>query len=219
MVRLGLRVGLHAGLNVIYDIPEGRPIWKTIPIRIGVTVFAVVVMVVSAVIVVVSGPVAEQVGDLIGAGDTAVLVWGILKWPVLLVLVSVLFAVLFWASPNAKQGGVKWVSPGGVIAVVIWLIVSGLFAVYVAYFSSYNKTYGSLAGVVVFLVWLWLTNIAILLGAEVNAESTAAGRSPRACPRTSSPSPSRATRAPWTTSTSEPPPRRPSAGRTDRPRP
>lgn len=156
--------------NVIYDIPEGRPIWKTVPIRVGVTLFAVVVMIVSAVIVVVSGPVAEQVGGLVGAGDTALLVWGVLKWPVLLILVSVLFAVLFWASPNAKQGGVKWVSPGGIIAVVIWLVVSGLFAVYVAFFSSYNKTYGSLAGVVVFLVWLWLTNIAILLGAEVNAE-------------------------------------------------
>ena len=156
--------------NVIYDIPEGRPLWKTVPIRIGVTLFAVVVMVVSAVIVVVSGPVAEQVGELVGAGDTALVVWGVLKWPVLLVLVSVLFAVLFWASPNAKQGGVKWVSPGGVIAVLIWLVVSVLFAIYVASFSSYSKTYGSLAGVVVFLVWLWLTNIAILLGAEVNAE-------------------------------------------------
>jgi membrane protein len=156
--------------NVIYDIPEGRPIWKTIPVRVGVTIFAVVVSVISAVIVVVSGPVAQQVGDLIGLGDTAVTVWNVLKWPVLLVLVSVLFAVLFWASPNAKQGGVKWVSPGGIIAVVIWLIVSALFALYVAYFSSYNKTYGSLAGVVIFLVWLWLTNIAILLGAEVNAE-------------------------------------------------
>jgi membrane protein len=156
--------------NVIYDIPEGRPIWKTIPIRVGVTVFAVVVMVVSAVIVVVSGPVARQIGQLVGAGDTGLTLWNVLKWPVLLLLVSVLFAVLFWASPNARQGGVKWVSPGGIIAVVIWLVVSGLFAVYVAYFSSYNKTYGSLAGVVVFLVWLWLTNIAILLGAEVNAE-------------------------------------------------
>lgn len=156
--------------NVIYDIPEGRPIWKTIPIRIGVTVLAVVVMVVSAVIVVVSGPVAQQVGGLVGAGDTTLLVWSVLKWPVLLVLVSVLFAVLFWASPNAKQGGVRWVSPGGVIAVLLWLVVSAVFAVYVANFSSYDKTYGSLAGVVVFLVWLWLTNIAILLGAEVNAE-------------------------------------------------
>jgi membrane protein len=135
-----------------------------------VTVFAVVVMVVSAVIVVVSGPVARQIGQLVGAGDTGLMLWNVLKWPVLLLLVSVLFAVLFWASPNARQGGVKWVSPGGILAVLIWLVVSGLFAVYVAYFSSYNKTYGSLAGVVVFLVWLWLTNIAILLGAEVNAE-------------------------------------------------
>lgn len=156
--------------NVIYDIPEGRPLWKTLPIRIGMTVLAVIVMVMSAVIAVVSGPVAEQVGGLVGAGDTALLVWGIAKWPVLLVLVSVLFALLFWASPNARQGGIKWVSPGGIIAVVLWLIVSALFALYVAFFSSYDKTYGSLAGVVVFLVWLWLTNIAILLGAEVNAE-------------------------------------------------
>lgn len=156
--------------NVIYDIPEGRPIWKTIPIRVGVTLLAVVVMVLSVVIVVVSGPVAQQIGDVVGLGDTALTVWGIAKWPVLLFIVSALFAVLFWASPNAKQGGIKWVSPGGIIAVLIWLVISGLFAVYVAYFSSYNKTYGSLAGVVVFLVWLWLTNIAILLGAEVNAE-------------------------------------------------
>jgi membrane protein len=156
--------------NVIYDIPEGRPIWKTVPVRVGVTVLAVVVMVVSAVIVVVSGPVARQVGQLVGAGDTGLLLWNILKWPLLLLLVSVLFAVLFWASPNARLGGVRWVSPGGILAVLIWVVVSGLFALYVAYFSSYDRTYGSLAGVVVFLVWLWLTNIAILLGAEVNAE-------------------------------------------------
>lgn len=156
--------------NVIYDMPEGRPIWKTLPIRVGLTVLAVLVMVASVVIVVVSGPVARQVGDVLGAGETVVLLWSILKWPVLLVLVSLLLAVLFWASPNVKQAGIKWVSPGGVIAVLIWLAVSGLFAVYVTNFASYNKTYGSLAGVVVFLVWLWLTNVAILLGAEVNAE-------------------------------------------------
>ena len=98
------------------------------------------------------------------------LIWNIAKWPVLLILVSVLLAILFWASPNAKQGGVKWVSPGGVIAVLIWLVISGMFALYVATFASYDKTYGSLAGVVIFLVWLWLSNLAILLGAEVNAE-------------------------------------------------
>jgi membrane protein len=156
--------------NVIYDIGEGRPIWTTLPIRIGLTLLAVVTIVVSVVIVVVSGPVAQQVGDVIGVGDTAVLVWNILKWPVLLILVSVLLAVLFWASPNAKQAGIKWVSPGGLIAVVIWLGASALFALYVTHFASYDKTYGSMAGVVIFLVWLWITNIALLLGAEVNAE-------------------------------------------------
>ena len=156
--------------NVIYDIGEGRPIWKTVPIRIGLTVLAVVVIVLSVVIVVVSGPVAKQVGDVIGAGETTVLIWSIVKWPVLLVLVSVLLAILFWASPNAKQAGIKWVSPGGVIAVLIWLGASALFALYVTHFASYDRTYGSMAGVVIFLVWLWLTNIALLLGAEINAE-------------------------------------------------
>jgi membrane protein len=156
--------------NVIYGIGEGRPIWKTVPIRIGVTVVAVLLLLIAAVIVVVSGPIAEQVGELVGVGATTVVIWQIAKWPVLLVVVSVLLAILFWASPNAKQGGVKWVSPGGVIAVLVWMAVSGLFAVYVANFSSYDKTYGSLAGVVIFLVWLWLTNVALLLGAEVNAE-------------------------------------------------
>jgi membrane protein len=156
--------------NVIYHMGEGRPIWKTIPIRIGVTIVAVVVLVVGAVIVVVSGPIAKQVGDAVGAGGTTVLVWNIVKWPLLLLLVSLLLAVLFWASPNAKQGGIKWISPGGVAATIGWLVVSSLFAVYVVNFSSYNKTYGSLAGVVIFLVWLWLTNIALLFGAELNAE-------------------------------------------------
>lgn len=156
--------------NVVYGIGEGRPIWKTVPVRLGVTVAAVIILLLSAVIVVVSGPIAQQIGDVIGVGDTTVLIWNIAKWPVLLLLVAVLLAILFWASPNAKQGGIKWVSPGGAIAVVIWLVISALFAVYVTNFSSYNKTYGSLAGVVIFLVWLWLSNIAILLGAEINAE-------------------------------------------------
>jgi len=156
--------------NVVYDIGEGRPIWKTIPVRLGVTVAAVLILVLSVVIVVVSGPVAQQVGDLVGVGSTTVTVWNIVKWPVLLVLLSFLLAILYWASPNAKQGGVKWVSPGGVVAVVIWVLISVLFAIYVTNFSSYDKTYGSLAGVVIFLVWLWLSNIAILMGAEINAE-------------------------------------------------
>ncbi len=166
----GYVAGFMRASNRIYDIGEGRPIWKTLPIRIGLTILAVVVIVISVVIVVVSGPVAQQIGDIIGAGDTTVLIWNIVKWPVLFVLVSLLLAILFWAAPNAKQGGIRWVSPGGVVAVLLWVGVSALFALYVTHFASYDKTYGSMAGVVIFLVWLWLTNIAILLGAEINAE-------------------------------------------------
>ncbi|MEU4480625.1 YihY/virulence factor BrkB family protein [Micromonospora sp. NPDC023966] len=156
--------------NNIYDVPEGRPIWKTLPIRLGVTAVIGVMLLISAVIVVFTGGLAEQAGNAIGLGSTAVTVWNIAKWPVLLVLVSLMFAILYWASPNARHGGFRWVSPGGILAVVIWLVISGLFALYVGNFASYNKTYGALAGVIIFLVWLWLSNIAILLGAEFDAE-------------------------------------------------
>ncbi|MFG2168470.1 YihY/virulence factor BrkB family protein [Micromonospora chersina] len=156
--------------NSIYDVPEGRPIWKTLPIRLGVTAVIGVMLLISAVIVVFTGGLAEQAGNAIGLGSTAVTVWNIAKWPVLLVLVSLMFAILYWASPNARHGGFRWVSPGGILAVVIWLVVSGLFALYVSNFGSYNKTYGAVAGVIIFLVWLWLSNIAILLGAEFDAE-------------------------------------------------
>jgi membrane protein len=157
--------------NAIYDVDEGRPIWKTAPVRLGVTLLLVIMLVASAIMVVVSGPIASQVGHAIGIGDTAVTVWNIAKWPVLLVLVSLMFSLLYWACPNVKQPGFRWITPGGVLAVVVWLLASGLFAVYVALSGSYNKTYGTLATVIVFLVWLWITNIAILLGAEFNAET------------------------------------------------
>ncbi|MFG1838110.1 YihY/virulence factor BrkB family protein [Micromonospora sp. NPDC049175] len=156
--------------NSIYDVPEGRPIWKTLPIRLGVTAVVGVLLLASAVIVVFTGRLAEAVGDVVGLGSAAVTVWDVAKWPVLLILVSLMFAILYWASPNARHGGFRWVSPGGVLAVVIWLVISGLFALYVSNFGSYNKTYGALAGVIIFLVWLWLSNIAILLGAEFDAE-------------------------------------------------
>ncbi|TDD68822.1 YihY/virulence factor BrkB family protein [Actinomadura rubrisoli] len=155
--------------NIVYDIPEGRPIWKTVPIRIGVTLVTLVLLSASAIAVVVSGPLARKAGDLLGLGSAAVTTWNIAKWPVLLIVVSFLFALLYWAAPNAKRG-FRWVTPGGVLAIALWLVASAAFALYVAGFSSYNKTYGSLAGVIVFLVWLWITNLAILLGAELNAE-------------------------------------------------
>jgi YihY family inner membrane protein len=155
--------------NAIYDVPEGRPIWKTLPIRLGVTVVVMVLLAVSAVAVVATGGVADRLGKLLGIGLTAVNTWNLLKWPVLLLIVSFMFALLYWASPNARQG-FRWVSPGGILAVVVWVLASVAFAIYVANFSSYNKTYGSLASVIIFLVWLWLSNTAILLGAELNAE-------------------------------------------------
>jgi membrane protein len=156
--------------NSIYDIEEGRPVWMTIPIRLAVTVVLLALLAISALAVVLTGGLARQVGNLIGAGSSAVQVWDIAKWPVLLIVVSFMFAILYWASPNVKHPGFRWVSPGGLFAVVVWVIASALFAFYVSNFSSYNKTYGSLAAVIVFLVWLWISNIAVLLGAELNAE-------------------------------------------------
>jgi len=156
--------------NAIYDVPEGRPIWKTVPIRILVTIVTGLLIAVSALAVVFTGDLAEQVGKLIGIESAAVTVWDIAKWPVLVLLVALMFAILYWASPNAKQAGFRWVSPGGLVAVILWIGVSAGFAFYVANFASYNKTYGTLGGVIVFFVWLWISNIAVLLGAEFDAE-------------------------------------------------
>jgi membrane protein len=156
--------------NVIYDIEEGRPIYKTLPVRVLLTLVLLVLLAISAVGVVATGGLAEKIGDLLGVGDTAVDVWKIAKWPVLLLVVSFMFALLYWAAPNVKPTGFRWISPGGLLAVIGWLIASAAFAFYVANFGSYNKTYGALGGVIIFLVWLWISNIMVLLGAQFNAE-------------------------------------------------
>ncbi|MBV9467501.1 MAG: YihY/virulence factor BrkB family protein [Solirubrobacterales bacterium] len=156
--------------NAIYDIDEGRPLWMILPLRIAVTVVLLALLAISAIAVVVTGGLAQQVGKLLGVGSTAVSVWDIAKWPVLLLVVSLMFSILYWAAPNVRHPGFRWLSPGGVFAVAVWVIASAAFAFYVANFSSYNKTYGALGGIVVFLVWLWISNVALLLGAEWNAE-------------------------------------------------
>jgi membrane protein len=156
--------------NNVWDAPEGRPIWKKIPVRLAVTIVLLILLTVTALAIVFTGPVAKQVGDIIGLGSTFVQVWSIVKWPILLLIVSFMISLLYWACPNVKQPGFPWVTPGGLLAVVLWIIASALFAFYVSNFSSYNKTYGSLGGVIVFLTWLWITNIIILLGAEFNSE-------------------------------------------------
>lgn len=156
--------------NSIYAIEEGRPVWKTIPTRVLTTIVLLVLLAVSAVAVVLTGGLAGQVGKLLGVRGTAVTVWDIAKWPVLVLVVGTMFSILYWATPNVKQPGFRWLTPGGLFAVVMWIVVSAAFAAYVANFGSYNKTYGALGGVIVFLVWLWLSNVAVLLGAKLNAE-------------------------------------------------
>jgi membrane protein len=155
--------------NAVYDIGEGRPVWKTLPIRLGVTVVVVVLLAAIAVGVVFSGTLARKAGDVLGVGHTAVTAWNFAKWPVMVILLALIIALLYWASPNVKRR-IRWVTPGSFLAVIIWIIASALFALYVANFSSYNKTYGSLAAVIIFLVWLWISNLAILLGLEFDAE-------------------------------------------------
>ena len=156
--------------NVIYEVEEGRSIIKLRPLQMLVTLVLILLVAVVLLALVVTGPVAKAVGDAVGVGSSAVTVWDIAKWPVLLAVVVGMIALLYYASPNAKLGGFKSILPGSALAVVVWLLASAGFAFFVANFGSYNKTYGALAGVVVFLVWLWITNVAILLGAELNAE-------------------------------------------------
>jgi membrane protein len=176
--------------NAIYEREEGRGFFKLRPVQLLVTLVLILMSALLVVALIVSGPVAEAVGNAVGLGSTAVTVWDIAKWPVMLVVVMVMLAILYYASPNAKQPGFKWISPGSIVAVVIWVIASALFAFYVATFSSYNKTYGALAGVVVFLVWMWITNLAFLFGAELNAEFERAKAGLRSAPPPPSPPPS-----------------------------
>ena len=162
--------GFMKATNVIYEVEEGRKFWKLKPLQILVTVVIMILTTVIVLAIVVTGPVAERVGQIVGAGDTAVTVFNIAKWPVIALIVSQIFAFLYYVGPNVKQPGFRWVSPGGLVAVVLWIVASAAFAFYVANFGSYSKTYGSMAAVIVFLVWLWITNLVMLLGAELNAE-------------------------------------------------
>lgn len=159
---------MRAG-NAVYDIGEGRPAWQTLPIRLALTLALLLLMALIAVGVVLTGRLARRTGDLLGLGDAGVTAWGIAKWPVMVLLVSLLIALLYWAAPNVRRP-FHWITPGSVLAVPLWLAASAAFALYVANFGSYNETYGSVTAVIIFLVWLWLSNIAILLGLELNAE-------------------------------------------------
>ena len=157
-------------MNRIYEIGEGRPIWKLRPLMLLVTLVMVLLAALVLVALVLTGPAADAVGSALGLGSTVVTVWSIAKWPVLLAVVVVIVAILYWATPNVQQPKFRWMSIGALLAIVVWVLASAAFGFYVANFSSYNATYGSLAGVIVFLLWLWITNLALLFGAELDAE-------------------------------------------------
>jgi membrane protein len=157
-------------MNAIYEIDEGRPFWKLRPVVLLVTLVAILLIAVVLVMLIVSGPLASSLGSVIGLSAQAVTVWNIVKWPVIAVFVMVIVAILYHATPNVKQPKFRWLSVGAIVAIVIWVVASVAFAFYVATFGSYDKTYGSLAGAVVGLLWLWLTNVALLFGAELDSE-------------------------------------------------
>lgn len=156
--------------NVVYETPEGRKVWKLKPLQLLVTLIGVLFAAVILALLVLSGPVVDAIGSAIGGGQTGQTGWNVIKWPVVLVVLALMIAVLYYSTPNVKLRGFRWVSPGAAVAIVVAIVASALFAFYVANFGSYNKTYGALAGVVVFLVWFWLINVALLFGIELDAE-------------------------------------------------
>ncbi len=156
--------------NIVYETPEGRPFWKLRPLQLLVTLVMILLLAAVLLGLVLTGPVVSAVAGPLGIGSTAQTVFNIAKWPIMLIAVILMFAVLFHAAPNVKLPGFKWVTPGAILALVVWIVASVGFAFYVANFGSYDKTYGALGGLVILLMWMWLTNIALLLGMELNAE-------------------------------------------------
>jgi membrane protein len=156
--------------NVIYETTEGRPFWRLRPLQILITVAMVLLLAAVALALVLTGPIVEAVADPIGVGQSAVDVWNVAKWPALILVVLLMFAVLYYATPNVKLRSFRFITPGSLLAIVLWAVASALFALYVSQFGSYDKTYGTLGGLVSLLVWMWISNLALLMGAELNAE-------------------------------------------------
>ncbi|MFI6067757.1 YihY/virulence factor BrkB family protein [Micromonospora sp. NPDC051227] len=156
--------------NAVYGVTEGRPVWKLRPLQIGLAAISLVLLAVVAFALIVSGPVTDAVGDLINAGGLARTVWSVAKWPVLAMIMMALLSLLFWIAPNVRQPRFRWLTPGGAVALISWAAASFGFGLYVANFASYNTTYGSLGAAIAFLVWLYLSNSALMLGVQINAE-------------------------------------------------
>jgi membrane protein len=157
-------------MNAIYEVEEGRKFYVLRPLQILITIVGVLLLTVITIAIVASGSVASAIGDAIGLSDAVVTTWNIAKWPLIVIIVSLMIAALYNVAPNVKQPKFRWFTLGGFLALVMWVVASAAFGFYVANFGSYNKTYGSLGAVISFLVWMWITNNVLLFGAEVNAE-------------------------------------------------
>ncbi|MDP9981246.1 membrane protein [Pseudarthrobacter oxydans] len=157
-------------MNRIYEVDEGRPFIKLRGTMLAVTIATVLIVVLLAAMLVLSGPVAESVGNALGLGGVVLTIWNIAKWPLIVLLVVAAIAILYYATPNVKQPKFRWMSLGSLIALVIFLLASLAFGFYVANFSSYNETYGTIGGVIISLLWLWILNMSLLFGAEFDAE-------------------------------------------------
>jgi membrane protein len=160
---------IHAS-NVIYETRETRSFWKLQPLRLLITLAGAIVITLVAAAIVLTGPIVDAVAEALGIGETAKTIWDTVKWPVVLGLLVVLIGMLYYASPNVKLRGLRWVTPGSIVAVAVWALASGAFAIYVSRFGSFDKTYGTLGGVIVLLIWMWIGNLAILFGHQLNAE-------------------------------------------------
>jgi len=157
-------------MNRIYEIDEGRPFWVLKPSQLLITLVLIVLVALMAVMLIISGPLIGAIGDAIGVGSVATTVWSIARWPVMAVALIFAVALLYWGTPNVKQPRFRWLSLGSLVAIIVLAIATTGFAFYVANFANYNKSYGSLGGVIIFLVWLWIVNLVLLIGAEFDAE-------------------------------------------------
>jgi membrane protein len=156
--------------NRIYEVEEDRPFYKLRPLQLLMTFVLTVIVAVVLLTLLLTGPLATAIGSEIGLGDEALTIWSIAKWPLLFAVVVLVIGLLYRFSPNAGHEGLRWILPGSLVATVLWLAASAGFSFYVSNFGSYANTYGSLAGGVVLLLWLWLTNVAVVFGAQFAAE-------------------------------------------------
>jgi membrane protein len=156
--------------NVIWEARRGRSWYRQWPLNVGVTLVALGLVTVVLSALVLTGPIANSVGDQLGIGSTAVQIWSFGKWPTIVVVVTLMISGLYYIAPNVRPPSWRWLTPGAALAVIVWTLATAVFGLYIANFGSYNKTYGTLGAIVTFLIWVWLTNIAMLLGIELDSE-------------------------------------------------